>query len=186
MGPHLSRGAFRSRWYSRPETGFTLLELLVVVFIIALISGFAVLSVGSADNDRKMEQEVARAGRLFGLAAQEAIIQGRALGLVFSEHSYRFLIAGRDGWQELENEEPFRSRNVPPEWGLELVLDGKETPMQAQGGGASAESPQVIFYPNGEVIPFQLIWTSSLGESEYRLEMSEAGNIDIATGREPL
>jgi type II secretory pathway pseudopilin PulG len=157
-----------------------------VVFIIALISGFAVLSVGGADDHRKMEQEAQRAGRLFSLAAQEAIVQGRPVGVLFSKGAYGFLIAGREAWEELENKESFRTRILPPEWRLELIRDGKGAPLSMQSAKKSSKDPQVVFYPSGEVIPFQVIFSSGNGESGYRLEVSAAGSIEISSSKEPL
>ncbi|MET0104379.1 MAG: prepilin-type N-terminal cleavage/methylation domain-containing protein [Sedimenticola sp.] len=70
------------------QTGFTLLELLVVVLIIGLISGLATLSVGSVGNDRRLKTEAQRIVNRFSLAMQESILQGRPVGVTLRPTGY--------------------------------------------------------------------------------------------------
>ncbi len=178
--PAPNRGVPGRLFLSRLQSGFTLLELLVAVFIIALISGFAVLSLRGADLDRQMEQEVERAGQLFRLAAQEAVTQARPIGVLVAEQSYGFLLAGADAW-ELEQSGPFRTRDIPRDWRIECECTPQGTTQAAsQSDGESAKlSPHVIFYPTGEVEPFDLIWRNGEGVARYRLTVSPVGEVEI-------
>ncbi len=175
-----NRGEPSRLFLSHLQSGFTLLELLVAVFIIALISGFAVLSLRGANLDRQMEQEVERAGQLFRLAAQEAVTQARPIGVLVAEKSYGFLLAGADAW-ELEQTGPFRPRDIPRDWRIECECT---PPGTLQASGLSDEesaklTPHFIFYPTGEVEPFDLIWRNAEGVARYRLTVSPVGEVEI-------
>jgi general secretion pathway protein H len=176
----LSSRASGRQSYSSAESGFTLLEVLVVVFIIAIVSAFAVLSVDMAGSERELEQEAQRAGRLFGLASQEAIVQGRPMGVRFTEHSYQFLIAGRDAWEEPDDRQTFGPKTIPARWQLVVISDGKRIPLSKEGNRKEAEEPQLLFYPSGDATPLRLIWLDTDGRASRRLEISIAGGIQIS------
>ncbi len=114
---------FYHQW-SSGKNGFTLIELLVVVFIIGIISGVAVLSVGGVEGGRRLETEAQRMGHLFSLATQEAILQGRPVGVTLKGAEYGFVMAGKEEWEELEGEPLLANRTLPGDWQLELIAGG--------------------------------------------------------------
>lgn len=71
-------------------SGFTLLELLVVVFIIGILSAMFTLSVGLTGGDQDLETETDRLIAVIQLASDEAIMQGRELGMRFYPDGYEF------------------------------------------------------------------------------------------------
>lgn len=171
---------------NRTESGFTLLELLVVVFIITLISGFAVLSLRGVDLDQHMRQEVERAAQLFDLASKEAVVQGRPIGIFLAPQSYSFLFAGVDAWEE-EEIGTFRPRGIPYDWRMEWEGIESDSSFSSQEDGEPAEkSPHVIFYPTGEADPLELIWRNSEGEAKYRLIVSPVGQVEFLSAEDIL
>ena len=82
--------------------GFSLLELLVVVFIIGILATMMTLSVGTTGGDRELEQEIERIETLLDLAGEEAVIQGREIGLRFFTDRYEF---STQTWETTEAEE---------------------------------------------------------------------------------
>ncbi len=76
----------------RRRGGFSLIELLVVAVIITVFAGAAVLSLGVLGNDREIEREVFRLRTLLELLREEAVMQNRDYGVLFSETGYRFYI----------------------------------------------------------------------------------------------
>jgi general secretion pathway protein H len=73
----------------RRHRGFTLIELLVTIGILAVAATVLALSVRGA-GERRLEEESARLGALFGIAHSEARISGRALVWEADLQGYRF------------------------------------------------------------------------------------------------
>jgi general secretion pathway protein H len=163
------------------QCGFTLLELLVVVFIIAVIAGMAVISTGNIGVDRLLEQEARRARVLFGLAAQEAMLQGRPLGVVVEPQAYRFLVAGNEDWAEFQYSGPLRERQLLD--GFQLSISNTEQAgvfdfgQQQQKEGTP--SPQILFFPTGEMNPFSLSFQHLSHQGGYILQGQENGRMEL-------
>src|SRR5580658_1401436 len=71
--------------------GFTLIEILVVVAIIAIISVGVLLSVNLTGRDRDLETESNRLYTLFNYAREQAELQTREYGVRFDDDGYEFL-----------------------------------------------------------------------------------------------
>ena len=72
--------------------GFSLIELLVVVTIIRIFTGAVVLSLGILGSDRGLEREAFRFRSLVDLLVEEAVMESRDYGVMFTERGYRFYI----------------------------------------------------------------------------------------------
>ncbi|RZJ75944.1 MAG: type II secretion system protein GspH [Brevundimonas sp.] len=76
---------------ARGDEGLTLIEMMVTLAIIAIISGIAVLGIGSANRGATVQAEAQRlAGRL-RLAADEVLVTRRSLALAADRDSYGFV-----------------------------------------------------------------------------------------------
>ena len=128
----------------RKMSGFTLLELLVVVFIIGILSTLFTLSVGLTGSDRELETETDRLIAVVQLASDEAVMQGRELGMRFYPDGYEFATFQEDfveyydidesdeteerdqsEWNVLSNEDLLGQRSLPEGILLELEIDGR-------------------------------------------------------------
>lgn len=168
------------------QKGFTLLELLVVVFLIGLISGVAVLSVSSVDGGRRLELEAQRIGHLFSLASQEAILQARPIGVVLDNRGYRFLIAGVDEWVKLESAEPLANRELPTNWRLEQTRGGYVSSAASEGESETKVVPHIVFYPTGQVSPFELWLHDTATDAGFRIEGLATGKINLHQEKDAL
>lgn len=90
--------------------GFTLLELLVVIVILAIAAGMVSLSVAPAE-DRLLAEEADRLAALFRLAHDQARVGGRPIVWHADLHGYRFV--GADGQPISGEGDPLRARAWP-------------------------------------------------------------------------
>src|SRR5258707_10135494 len=95
--------------------GFTLVEILVVMLIIAVIISLAVLSVSSTGRDSQLDEESRRIEGLVGLLHQRALLEGRYFGLLIEPAAYEFVVYDprRDRSLMLDQERECRHREFP-------------------------------------------------------------------------
>lgn len=136
----------------RKMSGFTLLELLVVVFIIGVLSTLFTLSVGLTGSDQQLETETDRLIAVVQLASDEAVMQGRELGMRFYPDGYEFATFQEDfveyydidesdeaaeqqdqsAWNVLSGEDLLGQRSLPEGILLELEIDGRSIVLDRQ------------------------------------------------------
>ncbi|MBF0284145.1 MAG: type II secretion system minor pseudopilin GspH [Magnetococcales bacterium] len=163
------------------RSGFTLLELLVVMVIIGILSGMAVLSTGLVGAERTTETEVRRLQALMRLGREEAIVSVRDLGLSLTMESYRFLVLGEEGeWLELgAEEEHLKARLLPNNLQLTLMVDGRAASLAGRvNDRREGLSPQIVFHSSGEMTPFRLDWRFP-GQVPYRLSGDGFGHMSV-------
>jgi general secretion pathway protein H len=101
--------------------GFTLLEVLVVVFIIGVVATLALLSVDNSAGDDRLQREARRLNALLGIAGEEAVLFGVELGFEVTRDGYRFMRLDDDGWTPITaSDHPLRPRTLDET--LTLVL----------------------------------------------------------------
>jgi general secretion pathway protein H len=169
------------------SAGFTLLELLIAAFIVALIStGFIRLNIGFGNPAQSLENEVNRLHRLLGLTAQKAILQGSEIGILVEQDAYRFLFPGKQYWEAFSADNFLKRRQLPQGWELVLMQDDQViTPALVPLGDDGVEDkkkmppPTALFYASGEVTPFRLSIYSSNNSEPYTIDVQANGEIEI-------
>jgi len=171
----------------RQRAGFTLLELLIVVFIISLISaGFVKLMVGFGGVTQSLEDETRRLQRLLTLAAQQAILDGAPMGLLIEANAYYFVAAGEKYWLTVKDDDLLQRHPLPQGWRLALWQDGKRLPpveanVKKDELGEKAEQPEpsIIFYDSGEMTPFELRIYAADNSEPTVIEADENGEVEV-------
>jgi general secretion pathway protein H len=133
------------------RSGFTLIEILVVIFIIAVIVSLTSVQLmrGPADVVREESEHLAL---LLRAAREEAILQGRVFAFGAGRESYRFLRLERNGRLKVAGrDELFRPQRMPPG----VVIEA----LQIEGAGDSAQDG-VVFLPSGELPAFRILLKS--------------------------
>lgn len=119
--------------------GFSLLEVLVVVFIIGILATMFTLSVGLVGDDRRLDTEVDRLIAVIGLAREESVIEGREIGMRFFPNGYEFAgyyedfndyhdedTPDQSEWSLLPESTLLGPRLLPAGLRFELQIDGRE------------------------------------------------------------
>lgn len=97
--------------------GFTLLELLVVIVIIAIATSLIVVQ-GVPSNLQYVRQEAKKLSQILWIAQQEAKLTNQTLRLSTTAEGFEFLYqAQEDEWQTYNKEKRLRPRN----WDTEAI-----------------------------------------------------------------
>jgi general secretion pathway protein H len=186
------------------SAGFSLLELLLVLFVIGLLAGLATLNLGGDRGARELDELVRHVAAVARYARDEAQFSGRDYGLRLAPGpgagtarvlELRWLERREQGWQPPRTAaEVFAPLAVPPAVELQLLVEGVPVdpwaPMaaeQAAGGPGGAEGevpPQVVFYAGGEATPGALLWRDrAQGELLWQLQWDLLGRLQLDDAR---
>ncbi len=153
--------------------GFTLIEILVVIVIVATIVSMAVLSMGVAGEDEELDTERRRLAALMETIQDEATLQGREFGIEFMTSAYRFVEYDALGrrWAEVPYDDLYRQRTLPEGLEFELYIDEKRVPLETNpkkiddpdeqplSAGAQIYTPHVFVFASGQGTVFELrLW----------------------------
>lgn len=161
------------------NTGFTLIEVIVVVLIIGVIVSFASLALrGSADE--ALQREAERLDQLMRSASELAVMRSREYGLLLDEQAYLFLELGDNGW-EMAAERAFGLHKLPEGFKLSLRSEGTDIVARRIGDQPPSveEEPQVLMLSNAEVTPFEIELSAYDTGTRWRLGLDERGSIAL-------
>ncbi len=150
------------------QAGFTLIEILVVVFIIGVILGFATLNLSGRALDDKAQEEARRLVALLELARDDAGFTGFELGWRQTEEGYQFLALSDQGWTAYGEGTPLRERTLPEP--LRLVVKVDDLPINTDDSQAL---PQLMLLSSGEMTPFSI----ELGAKALDIVFVISGNL---------
>ena len=156
------------------EAGFSLTELLVVVFIIGLMSTLVLVSLPPAATP--LEREANRLEHSLSQAAREAIVSGEPIAWSHSANGGSRFEAYRLGeWTGLgrarTSGERADIRIRVEHLGLALAEDETDGEGRARRGGAvDSFVRSVIFYPVGEATPARIHLSQGLEEVVLRVD----------------
>lgn len=152
------------------SSGFTLLEVLMVVLVVGILSAVVLISLNPGGPERKLGDETERLASLISLASNEAVMQNREYGVRLEQGGYDFLCLEDKSqkWRECVGDSMLKHHVLPK--GLEVrALTGsrmslprgeaeepdtlKEDPEKEE---AAILTPDVILLSSGEASPVEL------------------------------
>ena len=136
---------------ARHRAGYTLVEVLVVIAVIAIAAGFVVVNL-EGDDRRSVEREGARLAGALGHAAALAQWRSETLGFSADGPGYRFWRRGSDNrWSALSDEEVLAQRVLPAQWSVSSL---------SYAGAPVPANVIVPFRPSGRNEPYSLALSS--------------------------
>lgn len=172
----------------RQQSGFTLIETLLLVVILTIIAGAAVLSVDLAGSQTSLNRDVARLAELMTLHCQQAELIGQATGVVLATDGYGFVHRRGEDWGLVEDK-PFLPRPFDSVPSVDLVVGGYQATIESTlesvlleaSGPRSDLKPQLICFASGELTPFEMtlvrdeLSATLRGDLRGGLETTDAG-----------
>lgn len=182
----------------RKDRGFTLIEILVVVIIIAVISSVSLMSMNLIGDDRELVTERKRLASLIEVAQDEAMMQGRELGLELMTSMYRFVEYDPYGrrWNEIVGDDLFRPRQLPEGMEFELFLEDKrivlENDPQEFGDPdkpdmsltANNYIPHIFVFSSGESTPYEIHLRRPLNDQQLSMRGNLLGEVEFLDDEE--
>lgn len=147
--------------------GFTLIEVLVTVVILAVMASVLVLSVGAGDEEQVLRREAERLQARIGYACERAELGGREIGLHLRAGGYAFSAMQSEGWRFIEDDVALKRAALPD--GLSLLADDDE--LEAAFG----EQPQFLCFASGEATPMAIEFAAGAQATRWRIDVALDG-----------
>ena len=182
-GISISRSS-KPRIAARSARGFTLLELMIVVFVIGLVTAGVVISFSGGRRDEQLERESERLDALFDYVREQAELQTRDYGFRINTRGYSFVVFDvlASQWRPAEEDDALRERPFPEGIETEVVVEGRRVVLETKKKDVEDFMPHVMIFSNGDISSFEVIlWREGTDERKdrSRIYSDESGNINL-------
>lgn len=155
-------------------TGFTLIEILVVMFIVTIMAGITIANLPQFARTGDFDTEARRIKVLLEMAREEALLQASELGFEPGKDGYRFLVYNDadERWAGMTGR-PFQPRQLDAGVVLSLRVEDNEIVLGEEG----QTMPPVLLLSSGETTPFELTIEMQSGEASQTLVSDGIGQL---------
>lgn len=184
------------------RNGFTLLEMLVTLVIIAIALTLALPQIRLLQQDAPVEQQTRELAALIELARDEAALQGRNFGIRLYETGYEFydLDTETGAWLTLEGDDMLRPVEFERRLSVQLEMEGTVIPLPPSAAADRAQqaadeeeqldafgnplpgvglTPHIFILASGEVSPFALTMRDIPTDEAVALEADYLGQMSL-------
>ena len=177
------RAAFVTRGLA--PNGFTLVELAIVAFIIALMAAVAIVAIGSERRDEELVKEAERLDALFDYVREQAELQTRDYGLLVSRTGYTFVVYDviANQWRAADEDDALRERKFPEGILPTVIVEGRPIVLDRKRKDEKKKkeledfTPQLMVFSNGDLTSFDV--TLERGSGSARIYTDEQTNIKL-------
>jgi general secretion pathway protein H len=140
------------------SAGFTLVELMIVVFIIGLMTAAVVITFGGNSRDSELDEEGERIDALFAYVREQAELQTRDYGFLMNRLNYGFVVFDpiSNQWRTVQEDDALRERKIPEGLVPTLVVEGRNVVLDSKRPAISDLKPQVMIFANGDLTSFEV------------------------------
>lgn len=178
---------------ARRQSGFTLLEVLLVAMLMGLVATAVTLSMGGARGDRELDKQARRLMATLQLAQEYAVMDGRLVGIRIEDNGWQFMQrqAKDRKWLALTGDKQLGPVQLAENMTLALELEGfgwqpDSDEKTEQKRDEKERTPQLLIFPGGELSPFVLTFTQQDEDARYTriVKGDEFGRLTLLTADE--
>lgn len=138
---------------SHPQDGFTLIEIMVVLIIVALMGALLVFGFEQV-LDRRKSAATEKVFKWLQSASDTAAFRSTVVGVTQKENQLMLLAFYQDSWYKLADHEPLDvNEEISIQWSESLIKNNELQAKEFESDDESYQSPYVIILPTGEVLP---------------------------------
>jgi general secretion pathway protein H len=171
-----TRSAARAR-----SAGFTLVEIMIVVFIIGLITAAAIITFGGEQRDTELDREAERLNALFDYVREQAELQTRDYGFRVNNVGYSFVVFDvlQNQWRTADEDDSLRQREFPEGLEPQVVVDGRRIVLDQKAKDLEDFKPQVMIFANGDLTSFEISLRREGGSENARIYTDEQSQVRL-------
>lgn len=161
--------------------GFTLIEILVVLFIVSIMTGIAIVNLPGFTQTGDFDTETNRLKVVLEMLREQALVQANEYGLSPGRKGYQFYVYDEMNqvW-ELLQEAPFAARRLPANIHISVRVEGRN--LQVGEG----DSPPILILSSGEITTFELTMESDVDNDLQRTLESDGYGAIVWRGEDEL
>ncbi|MFK8010848.1 MAG: type II secretion system minor pseudopilin GspH [Marinicellaceae bacterium] len=155
-------------------SGFTLIEILVVVVIVSILSVLGVQMIASGSVERTLQQQGRMLQASIEYSCDQATLQNIPYGIKFYQSGYVFSQFVNQEWLDVQENEVLFPKEISEGLLLALRIDGASVILPEE----EAEIPQILCDSSGKISPFELVISDVTEKHLYLLETIDLWQID--------
>jgi len=141
---------------SQPR-GFTLIEILVVVIVVAVLMGVVVNSFTGVDREQTLRGYIERLALRIEIARDRALQSNREWGVFVDDEGVRFAAFDEvNGEWILQSEKPFSPDNYDAEVRFKVEVEDLPGAL-LDPADKDDDIPQIVLFSSGETTPFEIV-----------------------------
>ena len=178
------------------QRGFTLLEVMIVAFILAMVAGTVVVNMAPAQRDNDVQTAAVVFSEKLSHARQLAMIRNWVLGVVVAEQHYSFYRWSDGRWQAV-TEAPLQRVDfadiqlelIPGDFAiLDNIIDGDRSAVFRSSDDESDREariePRLLIFESSDFVPFSMVFSDALSGQAFWVDGRDGLHLEV--GDQPL